>query len=408
MFRLLSRTSRYFSQSFRPETAMASKLTDIGTRSIFTEEHDMFREQARRFFTEEVLPHHEKWENDGQVSRECWEKAGEIGLLGVMMPEKYGGAGADILYSSIVWDEQAYVGCSGPGFGVHNDIVLPYLLHYGTEDQKERLLPNLIRGKAIGAIAMTEPCAGSDLQGIKTTAKLNPDGSLTLNGSKTFITNGAMADYLIVVARTDASKKAAHGTSLLIVETGMQGFTRGRKLKKMGLKAQDTSELFFDNVHIPKENILGELNKGFYYLMNELPQERLMIGGSGIASAEACFEWTRNYVKERKAFGTPLAEKQIIRHKLAELKTDLTVGRAFTDQCLVLFQQKRLTNSMASMLKYWCTDLQSKVADQCVQLHGGYGFMWEYPVCRAFVDARVQSIYGGTNEIMKELIARDL
>lgn len=284
---------------------------------------------------------------------------------------------------------------------------MPYILKYGTAEQKERILPKLISGEWIAAIAMTEPGAGSDLQGVRTTAEKTEGGDFILNGSKTFITNGAMADVVIVVAKTDTAK-GAHGISLLIVEEGMEGFKRGRKLKKMGLKAQDTSELFFDNVKVPSANLLGPENKGFYMLMQELPQERLLIADMGVAAAEACFEWTRTYVKERKAFGKHLVDLQTIRHKLAELKTEVVIGRTFVDQCLELHAEERLDGGMASMAKYWATDLQSRVADECVQLHGGAGYMWEYPVARAYADARVQRIYGGSNEIMKELIARSL
>jgi long-chain-acyl-CoA dehydrogenase len=399
-------------EDFRVEPHSAGSLIDMGTRRIFNEDHDMFRSTCRQFFEEEVMPHHAQWEEDGQVSRECWLKAGELGMLGVMTPEKYGGLGLDVLYSAIVWEEQSYTLCTGPGFALHSEIVVPYIYNYGTEDQKERLLPKLISGEFIGAIAMTEPGAGSDLQGIRTTASPNGDDDWLLNGSKTFITNGAMADVVIVVCKTDPSSKAAHGTSLAIVETGMEGFTKGKKLKKMGMKAQDTSELFFEDVKLnTTEHILGGaagLNKGFYQLMHELPQERLLIADMAIAAAEGAFEITREYVKERKAFGKSIADFQLTKHKMAEMKTELAVGRAFTDQCLELHAQGKLTSGGASMAKYWCTDLQNKVLDHCVQLHGGWGYMWEYAVCRGYADARVQTIYGGSNEIMKELIAREI
>jgi len=355
------------------------------------------------------MPYHAQWEKDGQISREAWLKAGEYGLLGVLTPEKYGGVEADIMYSAIVWEEQSYTGCTGPGFALHSEIVVPYILNYGTEEQKERFLPKMVSGECIGAIAMTEPGAGSDLQGVRTNAVLSDDGShYVLNGSKTFITNGAMADCVIVVAKTNTECKAAHGTSLLLVETGMEGFERGANLEKMGMKAQDTSELFFDNVKVPVENLLGEENKGFYMLMHELPQERLLIADMAVAASEAAFEWTRAYTKERKAFGATIADFQLTKHKMATMKTEVAVARAFVDQCLEQHARGELDSSTASMAKYWCTDLQMKVADECVQLHGGWGYMWEYPVCRNFADARVQRIYGGSNEIMKELIARDI
>ena len=361
---------------------------------------------ARKFFEDEAVPFHDQWEKDGEVSRDLWRKAGQNGLLGTTMPAEYGGAEADILYAAIVWEEQSYSGCTGPGFALHSEIVMPYLLHYGTEEQKQKFLPPLISGEHIGAIAMSEPAAGSDLQGMRTTAAKSADGShYVLNGSKTFITNGWLADQVIVCAKTDPSA-GAKGISLFVVEEGMEGFKKGRKLNKMGMKAQDTAELFFEDVKVPAENLLGPENKGFMLLMQELPQERLLIADMGLAAAEACFEWTRSYVKERKAFGRELVNLQTIQHKMAEMKTELTVGRAFADRCLDLHKDGKLDNATASMAKYWLTDLQDKTANDCVQLHGGWGYMWEYPVCRAFVDGRVQRIYGGTNEIMKELIAR--
>jgi len=395
---------------FRLEPHSASKLTDTNTRRIFNEDHDAFREVCRSFFEKEVKPHHDQWEEDDQVSRECWLKAGELGMLGVMAPEEYGGLGLDCRYSAVVWEEQSYSLCSGPGFALHSEIVIPYIYNYGSEEQKKRMIPKLVSGEWIGAIAMTEPGAGSDLQGVRTVAAANGDGSYSLNGSKTFITNVAMADLVIVVCKTEP-EKGAHGVTLMLVEEGMAGFAKGQKLKKMGMKAQDTSELFFENVQLTEEHILGGsagLNKGFYQLMNELPQERLLIADMGIAAAEAAYELTREYVKERKAFGKTIADFQTTKHTLAEMKTEIAVGRAFVDQCIELHADRKLTSAAASMAKYWCTDLQNTVMDRCVQLHGGWGYMWEYPICRLYTDARVQQIYGGTNEIMKELIARDI
>ncbi|XP_064617696.1 long-chain specific acyl-CoA dehydrogenase, mitochondrial-like [Liolophura sinensis] len=392
----------------RPEIAQASSLMDIGTRRIFSEEHDMFRQSARRFFQEEVLPYHSQWEKDGQVSREVWEKAGTQGLLGVNTPDDLGGVGGDFLSASIVMEEQMYVNCTGPGFALHSDIVMPYISHYGTKEQIERFIPRLTAGTCIGAIAMTEPGAGSDLQGIRTNAK--KDGSdYILNGSKVFITNGYMSDLVIVVAITNTEvKSTAHGISLFLVEEGMPGFIKGRKLEKLGLKAQDTAELFFEDVRLPKEALLGEENKGFYYLMQELPQERLLIAAMGQAANEWMFEETRGYVKQRKAFGKTISKLQTIQHKLAEIKTDVCVSRAFVDQCLEIHNNRGLDSFTASMAKYWVTDLQNRVANQCLQMHGGWGYMWEYPIARAYVDSRVQPIYGGSNEIMKELIARPI
>lgn len=383
-------------------------MLDIGVRRIFDEEHDMFRQNVRRFFQEEVIPQHEKWENDGQVSREIWERAGENGLLGVATPEEFGGIGGDFLMTSIVMEEQSYSNCSGPGWALHSDIVMPYITHYGSKEQIEKFIPAMTAGKCIGAIAMTEPGAGSDLQGIRTNARRDGDDYI-LNGSKVFITNGYMSDLVIVVAITDPkAKSAAHGISLFLVEEGMEGFKKGRKLKKMGLKAQDTAELFFEDVRLPKSALLGEEGKGFYYLMNELPQERLLIAIMCQAASEFMFEETRKYVRERKAFGKTLSKVQVIQHRLAELKTEISVTRAFVDQCMDIHNTRGLDSSTASMAKYWISELENRVAYECVQLHGGWGYMWEYPVTKTYVDARVQPIYGGSNEIMKELIARQI
>ncbi|XP_037552283.1 long-chain specific acyl-CoA dehydrogenase, mitochondrial isoform X2 [Nematolebias whitei] len=392
----------------RLETSAARNMMDIGTRRIFNEDHDIFRQSVRRFFQEEVIPHHNEWEKAGQVSREVWEKAGEQGLLGITIPEEHGGIGADVFSAAIAWEERMYSNCTGPGFGLHSEIIMPYIVKYGNKEQIERFIPSMTAGKCIGAIAMTEPGAGSDLQSVKTYAY--KDGSdWILNGNKVFISNGWMADLVVVVAVTNReAKSAAHGISLFLVEEGMKGFQKGRKLDKIGLKAQDTAELFFEDVRLPASAVLGELNKGFYYLMNELPQERLSVADMAIASCEFMFEETRNYVMQRKAFGKTLAHLQTVQHKLAELKTEICVGRTFVDNCIQLFAENRLDSSTASMAKYWTSDLQNKVATQCLQLHGGWGYMWEYPIAKAFVDSRVQSIYGGANEIMKELIARGI
>lgn len=382
-------------------------MLQIGSRSIFDSEHDAIREMARNFFADRVVPFHDQWEKDGQVSREVWLEAGKQGLLCSSMPEEYGGMGSDVMTTAIIWEEQAYSLCTGPGFSLHSDIVAPYILHYGTDEQKQKYLPKLASGEWIGAIAMTEPSGGSDLAAVHTSA--TADGSdYLITGSKIFITNGAMADIIIVVAKTDASK-GPHGVTLFIVESDMPGFTRGRKLKKMGVKGNDTSELFFDQVRVNgKEHLLGQKNKGFYYLMSELPQERLLVADMGVAAAEASFEITRSYLKERKAFGEPLIQKQVIRHKLAELKSEIAIGRSFTDRCIQLHNLKQLDSSTASIAKYKMSDLQNKVADECVQLHGGFGYMDEYPISRAFTDARCTRIYAGTNEIMKELISREI
>jgi len=379
-------------------------------RTLFSPDHETFRDSFRRFCKHEIEPFHADWEEQGYVDREVWRKAGENGFLCMTLPEAYGGAGADRLYSVAQMEELSGGGFSGIGFGLHNEIVAPYILHYGTEAQKLHYLPRMASGELVGAIAMSEPGAGSDLQGVKTTALLQPDGSYLLNGSKTFITNGWHADLVIVVAKTDPAA-GAKGTSLLLVERGMPGFEKGKRLKKLGMKAQDTSELFFDNVRVPAENVLGgaaQLNRGFICLMEQLPWERLQIAIGAVAAGQAAIDWTLAYVKERKVFGQPVASYQNTRYTLAELQTEVQVARVFVDKCIELLQAGQLDTATASMAKYWCSDLQCKVMDECVQLHGGYGYMWEYPITRAYADARVQRIYGGTNEIMKEVITRSM
>jgi alkylation response protein AidB-like acyl-CoA dehydrogenase len=385
---------------------VADNLLQIGTRRIFDHDHDMYRELCRSFYQDKVVPFEKEWEADGHVSREVWKQAGENGMLGVTVPEKYGGLGLDAKYAAVHWEEQSYSLNSGVGFSLHSEIVCPYLVHYGSEEMKHKYLPKLISGEWIGAIAMTEPGAGSDLQGMRTTAVADGDDYI-INGSKTFITNGWHADLVIVCAKTDPTA-GAKGISLFAVETSTPGFIKGRKLKKMGMKAQDTAELFFEDMRVPKSALIGKEGKGFPMLMTELPQERLLIAVQGLAAAESCFEITRSYVNERKAFGKPIGQLQTIKHNMAEIKTELAVARAFTDRCIELLNENKLDSVTASMAKYWVTDLQCATIDKCVQLHGGWGYMWEYPVCRAFVDARVQRIYGGTNEIMKELISRGI
>jgi alkylation response protein AidB-like acyl-CoA dehydrogenase len=374
-------------------------------RTLFGPDHEAFRDSFRRFMDKEIAPFHEAWEEQGYVAREVWNKAGENGFLCMALPEAYGGAGADLLYSVIQFEELWARGFTGIGFGLHSEIVAPYLLRYGTEAQKKNYLPKLASGAMIGAIAMSEPAAGSDLQAVRTTALKQPDGSYLMNGSKTFITNGWHADLVIVVAKTDPAG-GAKGTSLFLVERGMPGFEKGQRLKKLGLKAQDTSELFFNDVRLPPEALLGEENRGFVCLMEQLPWERLQIAISAVAAAQAAIEHTVAYVKERKVFGQPVAAYQNTRYTLAELQTEVQVAQVFVDKCIELLMQEKLDTATASMAKYWTTDLQCKVMDECVQLHGGYGYMWEYPVTRAYADARVQRIYGGTNEIMKEVITR--
>ena len=376
-------------------------------RTLFNADHEAFRDSFRRFMDKEIAPFHEAWEEQGFVDRAVWNKAGENGFLCMTMPEAYGGSDADKLYSVVQMEELARAGFSGIGYGLHSEIVAPYILHYGTEAQKKKYLPLLASGAMVGAIAMSEPAAGSDLQGVKSTAIKQADGSYLLNGSKTFITNGWHADLVIVVAKTDPAA-GAKGTSLLLIERGMPGFEKGKRLKKLGMKAQDTSELFFDNVRVPAENLLGAEGKGFICLMEQLPWERLQIAIGAVSAAQAAIDWTVAYVKDRKVFGQTVAAFQNTRYKLAEMQTEVQVARVFVDKCCELVAVDQLDTATASMAKYWCSDLQCKVMDECVQLFGGYGYMWEYPITRAYADARVQRIYGGTNEIMKEVISRGM
>ncbi|GLW62255.1 acyl-CoA dehydrogenase [Actinomadura rubrobrunea] len=376
-------------------------------RDIFTEEHEAFRDVVRSFIAKEIAPYHEQWERDGVVSRDVWLAAGRQGLLGIEVPEEYGGGGnPDYRFYVVLNEELARAGVTGPGFAVHNDINGSYLLRLTTEEQKRRWLPGYCSGEIITAIAMTEPAAGSDLQGIRTTAIRDGD-AYVLNGSKTFISNGILADLVIVVAKTDPS--AGHkGVSLLVVERGMEGFERGRNLEKVGMHAQDTAELFFNDVRVPKENLLGEEGMGFIYLMQNLARERLSIGVGAQAAAEAAFEQTLEYCRTREAFGRPIGKFQYNRFTLAEMKTELTVTRSFTDECIAKESRGELTAEEAAMLKYWNTELLKRVVDRCVQLHGGYGYMTEYPIAKAYQDVRIQTIFGGTTEIMKEIIGRSL
>ncbi|MET9416192.1 acyl-CoA dehydrogenase family protein [Streptomyces klenkii] len=376
-------------------------------RQIFTADHEAFRGTVRAFLAKEVAPHYEQWERDGIVSREAWRAAGRQGLLGLAVPEEYGGGGsADFRYSAVLTEEFTRAGAAGLAVGLHNDIVGPYLTGLATEEQKRRWLPGFCTGEIITAVAMTEPGAGSDLQGIRTSAEDRGDHWL-LNGSKTFISNGILADLVVVVART-TPEGGAKGLSLLVVERGMAGFERGRNLDKIGQKAQDTAELFFHDVRVPKENLLGELHGGFVHLMTNLAQERMNIAVAGIAAAEHLLEITTAYVKEREAFGRPLATLQHVRFEIAEMATECAVTRAFLDRCITEHAAGALDAVHASMAKWWATELQKRVADRCLQLHGGYGYMSEYPVAKAYTDGRIQTIYGGTTEIMKEIIGRSL
>ena len=377
-------------------------------RTAFDSEHDMFRDSFRKFLKEEAVPFHEQWEKDGQVSHEFWKKAGAQGYLCPTVPEAYGGSEADFRYNAVVSEEVANFGLTGIGFNLHSDIAVPYLMAYGTEEQKQKYLPGCVSGDIVTAIAMTEPGTGSDLQNVKTNAVLSDDGEhYILNGSKTFITNGQLADLVIVVAKTNPDG-GSRSSSLLLVETGMEGFVKGQNLHKIGMKAQDTSELFFQDVKVPKANLLGEEGMGFIYLMQELPQERLSVSLAAVSCAESILAQTVEYVKDRKAFGETIASFQNTQFKLAELSSAVTMARVFIDKCLELHLDKELDSVTAAKLKLLTTDIQCDVVDECLQLHGGYGYMWEYPVARAYADARVQKIYAGTNEIMKLIIGRDL
>jgi alkylation response protein AidB-like acyl-CoA dehydrogenase len=374
---------------------------------MYTEEHIMYRDAVRAFVEKEIQPYHAQWEKDGQVPKELWIKAGAQGMLCMDQPEQYGGMGIkDFRYNVIIAEELIRVGASGPGFGLQNDVMSPYFEHYFTAEQKGKWLPKIISGEIVTAIAMTEPSTGSDLGGVKTTAIRNGDHYL-LNGAKTFITNGILSDLVVVVAKTNPEEKHA-GISLLIVERGMEGFERGKNLDKIGMKAQDTAELFFRDVKVPLENLLGKEGHGFYYLMHNLPQERLSIAAAGVAAAESALEMTIQYCKDRTAFGRQIGKFQNSRFKLAEMKTEITIARTFVDQCIIELNNDKLSVEKAAMAKYWVTDLQCKVIDECLQLHGGYGYMTEYPIARAYTDSRVQRIYGGTNEIMKETIGRSM
>jgi len=378
-------------------------------RNIYTEEHLLFAQSVRDFVNKEITPYNAQWEKDKMVSRESWQKLGEAGFLCMQVDEQYGGLGIkDFRYNAIFIEELGHTGCGGPavGYPLHSDIVAPYIEHYGTEAIKHKWLPKMVSGEAIAAIAMTEPGAGSDLQGMRATAIDKGDYYL-LNGSKTFITNGYLSDVVVVAAKTNPAL-GAKGISLFLVETGMKGYSKGKPFEKAGLHAQDTCELFFENVEVPKENLIGKEGEGFKYLMTELSQERLVVGLGAIALAEAVFTATVQYTKDRIAFGKPISQLQNTRFKLAEIATEITVGRTFADRCLELHCDKKLDQASASACKYWLTEMQCKVADECVQLHGGYGYMWEYLAARAWADARVQRIYAGTNEIMKELIARSV
>ena len=375
-------------------------------RNLYDSDHEIFRQSVRKFIETQAVPHHDEWEKNGMVSDDIWLGAGAQGFLCPTVSEEFGGVEADFKYNCIVNEEIARSGCTGLGWTLHSDIAVPYIERYGTDFQKQKYLPKCVSGELITAIAMSEPGAGSDLQGAKTTAVLHGDHYI-LNGSKTFITNGQKSGLVIVVAKTDVNA-GSKGISLFLVESEFEGFSKGKNLEKLGMKAQDTSELFFQDVKVPKENLLGEEGRGFIYLMQDLPQERLSIAVGAIANAQALLESTISYTKERKAFGATIASFQNTQFKLAELSAEISSAEVFLDRCTELLLNDELDTVTASKLKLVATDLQCKVADECLQLHGGWGYMWEYPVCRAFADSRVQRIYGGSNEIMKLIISREL
>ena len=375
-------------------------------RNCFDEEHEMFRDSVRSFMTKEVRPYSEKWHEQGIVDREAFLKAGEQGLLLMWADERYGGAGiSDFRFEQILIEENSHYGDAGFFMTLHSRLVGPYIGDLGTEEQKQRWLPKCVSGESILAVAITEPGAGSDVAGIRTRAEDKGDHFL-LNGSKTFISNGINADLVVVVARTDPNSR--HGLSLFVVERGMEGFDRGKNLKKMGMKSQDTAELFFNNVKVPKENLLGDVNRGFYHLMHFLAEERLLGACGYIANAEAAFNLTLDYVNERKAFGKAIADFQNTRFKMADMRTGIDVGYAFVDRCVQAHDNATLSADDAAKAKLWTSELEARVTDECVQLHGGNGYMDEYPISRMYTNARVSRIYAGSSEILREIIARSI
>ncbi|HEX5806446.1 MAG TPA: acyl-CoA dehydrogenase family protein [Macromonas sp.] len=378
----------------------------LNHRPVYDSDHAMFRDSVRRFAAEQIAPHFARWEEAGMVDRSFWTNAGQAGLLCPQIPEAYGGIGGDFRFNAVVIEELQYAGFAGPAANcsVHSDVCAGYILSYGTEEQKQKWLPRMVTGEVVCAVAMTEPGTGSDLQGIRTRAVREGD-DYVINGQKTFISNGQHCDLVIVVTRTGTGEGSGH-MSLILVEADRAGFRRGRKLEKLGHLSADTSEMFFDDVRVPVSNLMGQEGRAMAQLMSELPQERLTIALQSVAAAQKAFDLTVQYVRERKAFGKPVAEFQNTRYKLADLKADLSVGWAYIDQCLAQHVRGELSTFDASTAKLWCTEMHGRMVDACVQLHGGYGFMREYEICRLYADARVQRIYGGTSEIMRELISR--
>lgn len=389
------------------QSAATRPIPNMLERNLFNEEHEAFRETVRKFYEKEVVPNIEKYEKQQHVDRDLWNKAGDLGLLCTTMPEQYGGSGVDRLYSMILIEEQAYAMDSSTGFSLHSDIVANYINNFGHEQQKQKWLPKMATGETVTAIAMTEPGTGSDLQAVRTSAVLDGD-EYVINGSKIFITNGYLCDMAIVVCKTGNNEKGSANLSLIMVEADRIDFSKGKPLNKIGMKGQDTCELFFDNVRVPKENLLGMEGMGFMMLMKELAWERMLVAIICQAGAEAAFAHTVQYTKDRKAFGKPIGSFQNTRFKLAELRTEIDFCRTYLDRCMQLQLEERLGIDAAAAAKYKISDMFSKVVDDCLQLHGGYGYMLEYPIARAYIDNRANRIYAGTNEIMKELISRTL
>ena len=399
---------RLVSSSPMREAGLRGRIGGV-KRSLYNEDHVAFADSFRRFVAQEITPDYLKWEAEGIAPRSLYKKAGDNGFIGMAIPQEFGGGGShDFRFNSVIAEELAYAGIGGAGQGLtlHNDITTPYFTDICNDEQKARWLPGIASGELITAIDMTEPGTGSDLAGIATTARRDGDRYI-LNGSKTFITNGINSDLVIVAAKTDPSQRHA-GMSLMVVERSMAGFERGRNLDKIGMHSQDTAELFFNDVEVPVANLIGEEGRAFHYLTSNLAQERLSIAISGVAVARACVGWTVDYVKERKAFGKSISQFQNTKFVLAEQRTEVDVAQAFVDQCILALNEGTLTAPQAAQAKYWCTELQKRVADKCLQLFGGYGYMTEYPIARAYADARVTSIYGGTTEVMKSIIAKDM
>ncbi|WP_424830480.1 acyl-CoA dehydrogenase family protein [Ruegeria sp.] len=377
-------------------------MFDDSRRPVFNEDHNMFRDQVRTFLSREVEPYHEQWERDGMVSREVWDKAAEAGILCPTVAEEDGGLGLDTLFSVVIIEELGRIGASGPGFWIHSEMVAPYIQNFGSKEQRTQWLPKMISGEAIGAVAMTEPGAGSDLKGIRSSARREGNGWL-LNGQKVFISNGQMADVVVTAAKTEDGR-----ISLFLVDAKIDGFRRGKNLDKLGAHAQDTSELFFDNMHLPADALLGEEGKGFSYLMRGLARERMSIAASCVAKAEGAFAKTVDYVKDRRLFNQGLLEFQNTRFALADVKTELTVGRAYVDDLLRRYIEGDLDGDTAAMAKLWTTEMLGRTVDACLQLHGGWGYMNEYAICKAYADARVERIAGGASEVMREIIGRTI